>query len=186
MCLHSKPDFVLKRCADPRCLSSWCWKECVNKHVIHICSVSCLGRQNRPQQHVTLRARDSDLGGCPASTRPCQEPACHTPSSLTVTLTSQPVRTCSSSASSTSWILFLSNCSTPHIHSHLLHTVLQTALCMEPFPGTHCPWTPPTLSTKPFVICLSLLQSHFLTFVYLLLIEYLLCSGHCSGPGIGW
>lgn len=46
------------------CRSQMPWqlvlRECVNKHVTHICSVSCLRRQS-PQQHMMSRRKDPDL-----------------------------------------------------------------------------------------------------------------------------
>lgn len=94
-----------------------------------------------PQQHMISRPRDSDLRGqgggeCPVTTYPCQEPGYHPSSSLPpprrgpVLAPPLPVGVSHQPLSITPSHL--------HVHSHLLQTILQTALCLEPSPGTHC------------------------------------------------
>ena len=94
-----------------------------------------------PQQHMTSRPRDSDLRGRGGGGMPCvylSLPRTWTPPLI---LPSPTQAGTSPSSPSSTWSFPSAPLHLPshlHVHSHLLQTSLQTALCLEPSPGTHC------------------------------------------------
>lgn len=157
--------------ADPRCLSSWCWKKmCQQTCHTHLQS-QLLGEAESSRQHVTS-PRDSDLGDAlPHLSLPGTWMPYFTPSPLTSHL--------SPLVSQSQWqlcifhLIFpsnpLSKYSSRHIHFHLLQTISNYAAHGTHFryqlPPGHLP-NSSTLSTKLLMVCLLLLQLYFLAFVY--------------------